>query len=62
MLDWSGLMFGAFDFGLTADGAVWFYELNPGGQWAWLEEETGLPMTAAMADLLAWPERGALGG
>ncbi|GAB2785716.1 hypothetical protein GCM10027073_17690 [Streptomyces chlorus] len=27
-------------------------ECNPSGQWAWLEPETGLPMAAAMADLL----------
>lgn len=27
-------------------------EINPNGQWSWLEEETGQPMTAALADLL----------
>lgn len=47
-----GLLYGAFDFGIARDGGWWWYECNPAGQWQWLEEETGLPMTAATADLL----------
>ncbi|MFJ4872688.1 ATP-grasp ribosomal peptide maturase [Streptomyces sp. NPDC088757] len=47
-----GLVFGAFDFAVDRAGAWWFLECNPSGQWAWLEPETGLPMVAAMADLL----------
>ncbi|MFF4815267.1 ATP-grasp ribosomal peptide maturase [Kitasatospora sp. NPDC001309] len=47
-----GLVFGAFDFAIDHDGQWWFLECNPSGQWAWLEHETGLPMIAAMADLL----------
>ncbi|WP_405763926.1 ATP-grasp ribosomal peptide maturase [Actinacidiphila glaucinigra] len=47
-----GLVFGAFDFAVDADGTWWFLECNPSGQWAWLEPETGLPLVAAMADLL----------
>lgn len=50
-----GCVFGAFDFTLSADGEWTFIECNPSGQWAWLEPPTGLPMTAALADLL---ERG----
>ncbi|MFJ8232455.1 ATP-grasp ribosomal peptide maturase [Streptomyces sp. NPDC094448] len=46
------LVFGAFDFAVDRDGAWWFLECNPSGQWAWLEPPTGLPMVAAMADLL----------
>lgn len=46
------LLFGAFDFGLRADGTLDWYECDPAGQWHWLEEETGLPMTSALADLL----------
>ncbi|WP_329150150.1 hypothetical protein OIU91_25245 [Streptomyces sp. NBC_01456] len=46
------LRYGAFDFALTADGAWWFLECNPNGQWAWLEAAAGLPLTAAIADLL----------
>jgi ATP-grasp ribosomal peptide maturase len=47
-----GLVFGAFDFAVDNDGRWWFLECNPSGQWAWLEPPTGLPMVAAMADLL----------
>lgn len=47
-----GLVFGAFDFAIDRDGAWWFLECNPSGQWAWLEPPTGLPMVSAMADLL----------
>ncbi|QES41922.1 ATP-grasp ribosomal peptide maturase [Streptomyces venezuelae] len=47
-----GLNFGAFDFAVTADGTWWFLECNPNGQWAWLEDTAGLPITTAVADLL----------
>ncbi|MFJ4503012.1 ATP-grasp ribosomal peptide maturase [Streptomyces sp. NPDC088864] len=47
-----GLNFGAFDFSVTADDAWWFLECNPNGQWAWLEDAAGLPITHAIADLL----------
>ncbi|KUO10863.1 hypothetical protein [Streptomyces sp. DSM 15324] len=53
-----GLSFGAFDFAVTASGAWWFLECNPNGQWAWLEDAAGLPITHAIADLL---ENGASG-
>lgn len=51
-LDHFGLVFGAFDFCVGNDGRWWFLECNPSGQWYWLEPETGLPMCAALADLL----------
>jgi hypothetical protein len=47
-----GLRFGAFDFAVTADDAWWFLECDPNGQWAWLEDAAGLPITHAIADLL----------
>jgi glutathione synthase/RimK-type ligase-like ATP-grasp enzyme len=46
------LRFAAIDFVLTCDGRFDFLELNPNGQWAWLEDATGVPLCAAMADLL----------
>ncbi|MEW2393640.1 ATP-grasp ribosomal peptide maturase [Streptomyces venezuelae] len=52
-----GLNFGAFDFAVTADGTWWFLECNPNGQWAWLEDAAGLPITTAVVDLL---EKGAI--
>ncbi|MER5214882.1 ATP-grasp ribosomal peptide maturase [Streptomyces sp. NPDC002838] len=51
-MDRFGLVFGAFDFCVAEDGQWWFLECNPSGQWYWLEPETGLPMCAALADLL----------
>ncbi|MFF4401512.1 ATP-grasp ribosomal peptide maturase [Streptomyces sp. NPDC001480] len=51
-MDHFGLLFGAFDFALDTEGRWWFLECNPSGQWYWLEPETGLPMCAALADLL----------
>ncbi|MFD3483523.1 ATP-grasp ribosomal peptide maturase [Streptomyces sp. NPDC058665] len=52
-----GLNFGAFDFAVSADDEWWFLECNPNGQWAWLEEASGLPITSAIADLLEIGER-----
>jgi ATP-grasp ribosomal peptide maturase len=46
------LVFGCFDFAVPRTGTPVFLECNPNGQWAWLEEATGLPMTLALADLL----------
>ena len=46
------LVFGAFDFVLTAEGRWVFLEANPNGQWAWLQDVTGLPIASAIADLL----------
>jgi ATP-grasp ribosomal peptide maturase len=47
-----GLVYGAFDFVADHDNAWWFLECNPGGQYGWLEQETGAPVTAALADAL----------
>lgn len=52
-LDRSGLVSGSFDLAVCADGDLWWLELNPNGQWGWLEGRTGLGMSAAFAALLA---------
>jgi hypothetical protein len=44
MLDKLGLIYGAFDFVRTPDGELVFLEVNPTGEWAWLEERLGFPM------------------
>ncbi|MFB6571073.1 ATP-grasp ribosomal peptide maturase [Streptomyces noursei] len=51
-LDHFGLASGSFDLCITPDGDLHWLELNPNGQWGWLEDETGLPITQAFADLL----------
>ena len=48
-----GLRFCSADLVLTPDGRHVFLDLNPNGQWLWLELEAGLPLSAAMADVLA---------
>ncbi|MCB5909838.1 ATP-grasp ribosomal peptide maturase [Streptomyces pinistramenti] len=50
-LDHFGLASGSFDLAVDRAGDHWWLELNPNGQWGWLEE-TGLEMSAAFADLL----------
>ncbi len=47
-----GLCYGAIDLVLTPDGRYVFLELNPNGQYLWIEEVTGLPITDAICDLL----------
>ncbi len=47
------LRYGAFDFVVTPSSEPYFLEVNPGGQWAWLERATGAPMTNAMARALS---------
>lgn len=52
LLDKLGLRFGALDFVVAPDGEWWFLECNPNGQWAWIEDETGMLISAALADAL----------
>lgn len=52
LLERLGLRFGCLDFIVAPDGRWWFLEINPNGQWAWIEDATGLPITAAIADAL----------
>lgn len=47
-----GLAFGAIDMILTPDDRYVFLELNPNGQWGWIEHATGLPLCATLVDLL----------
>ncbi|REH42688.1 ATP-grasp ribosomal peptide maturase [Kutzneria buriramensis] len=47
------LRFCAADFVVTPDGRYYFVDLNPNGEWGWIEQETGLPIAAAVAELLA---------
>lgn len=46
------LRYGAVDLILDRDGAYWFLEINPNGQWAWIERRTGLPLAASLVDEL----------
>lgn len=46
------LFYGAIDLVLTPDGRYVFLEINPSGQWAWIEELCGLPIAQAHVRLL----------
>jgi glutathione synthase/RimK-type ligase-like ATP-grasp enzyme len=46
------LRYGAIDLVCDRDGKLWFLEINPNGQWAWIENQTGYPIAAAIVDEL----------
>jgi ATP-grasp ribosomal peptide maturase len=48
-----GLRFCAADFVVTPEEEYYFVDLNPNGEWGWIEKEAGLPIAAAVAELLA---------
>ncbi len=47
-----GLVFGCLDFVVTPDDECVFLEINPNGQWLWVEEITGMPLLENFAELL----------
>jgi len=47
-----GLEFGAIDFAIDQMGNHYFLEINPNGQWAWLEELLNLPISRTIVDHL----------
>lgn len=52
MLKHYNLNYGAFDVIQESDGRYYFLELNPNGQYLWIELITGAPMSEAMASLI----------
>lgn len=52
LMDYFSLNYGAIDIILTPDGKHVFLELNPAGEFFWLERTPGLPISHAIADLL----------
>jgi hypothetical protein len=47
-----GINFASIDMILTPGGEFVFLELNPNGQWLWIQNKLGLPLVESMADLL----------
>lgn len=47
-----GLRYSAIDLVLDPNGDHWFLEINPNGQWAWIENRTGHPIASAIVDEL----------
>jgi glutathione synthase/RimK-type ligase-like ATP-grasp enzyme len=52
LMDYFSLNYGAIDIILTPDGKHVFLELNPCGEFFWLEHSAGLPISDAIADVL----------
>lgn len=43
-----GLKFGAIDLARTVDNEYYFFEINPTGEWAWIEHKLGLPIRESL--------------
>jgi glutathione synthase/RimK-type ligase-like ATP-grasp enzyme len=52
LMDALGLVFGCIDLILTPTGEYVFLEINPNGQWYWVEKLTSLPIAEHLARLL----------
>lgn len=52
LMNYFRLYYAAIDFLITKDGRYIFLEINPSGQWGWIENETGFPITKKIAYLL----------
>jgi hypothetical protein len=52
MMEALGLLFGVIDMKITHNNEYVFFEVNPQGQFLYVEMLTGLPITDALADLL----------
>lgn len=51
------LNFGAIDMIVTPDKEFVFLEINPNGQWGWIEKLTGMPISKAIAEVLCRKEK-----
>lgn len=55
LCDRLGLQYGAADFIVTPQGRIVFLEINPAGEWFWLETWPGFPLSEELAAVLADP-------
>ena len=55
-MDETGYRFGRFDF-IRKNGELWFLELNPNGQWAWLDEKNEHGLVSMVADAIKSEDR-----
>ena len=52
LMEQLGLHYGAIDMRLAPDGEFVFLEINPSGQWLFVEYGTGLPITDALVEFM----------
>ncbi len=57
-----GLNFGAIDLCRDGAGEYFFFEINPAGQWLWMERALDLPISLSLARLLAGLEEPLVAG
>lgn len=50
------LKFGAIDFIIDTEGKYIFLEINPNGQWAWIEHQTNYPISKEIVEILKHEE------
>lgn len=55
LCDRLGLQYGAADFIVTPQGRIVFLEVNPAGEWFWLEKWPGFPLSTEIAAVLVDP-------
>jgi glutathione synthase/RimK-type ligase-like ATP-grasp enzyme len=55
LIDRLGLVYGAIDMRLTPEGEYYFLEINTAGEFLFVEDRTGMPISRAVADWLASP-------
>jgi glutathione synthase/RimK-type ligase-like ATP-grasp enzyme len=53
MLKALGISFGAFDFIRSKSGKYYFLEVNPNGQWVWIENDTRQPISESIINFLS---------
>lgn len=51
-MDELGLRFGVFDFVVGKNGLFYFLEVNPNGQWLWLDRKSDSPVSKSLAHIL----------
>lgn len=55
LIKYLGLQFGALDFILDNEGKYIFLEINPNGQWGWIQFRLGYDISGTIANLLTNP-------
>jgi glutathione synthase/RimK-type ligase-like ATP-grasp enzyme len=47
-----GIDFGAIDLALTEEDSYTFFEINPNGEWLWLQQQLGFPIAESISEWL----------
>jgi glutathione synthase/RimK-type ligase-like ATP-grasp enzyme len=61
LMDTFALNYGAIDVIVTPEGKHVFLEVNPAGEFFWLERESGMPISEAIADVMLGRAKGRTG-